>query len=387
MESVAHAAIPRSRVESAAAIPWYLVAMLFSSTSIVIGIMWDISWHISIGRDTFWSPPHMAVYLGAIVAGLTSGWLALRTTFAGTEEDRATTVRLWGFRAPLGCWFAVWGAFAMLTSAPFDNWWHEAYGLDIGVLTPPHTVLILGIFSINLGAMLISLSCQNRASAGDARSLGLAHLYAAGIVLVMLVPVHVVQPNRQHGGWFYEVFAAFLPFLLVAMARSSRMRWAATIAGAVYVMILMLAIWIFPLFPATPKLGPVNMPITHMAAPPFPLFLIIPALGIDFFLQRREGKRAGWLDAVAIGVAFFVLFFVTHWFLSELLLSPWARNWFFGADRIFSYAHRPGPRHYQYWWLKEDPMTAAVFARALLWSVLASRVGLWCGQWMAKVQR
>ena len=48
-------------------------------------------------------------------------------------------VRFWGFRAPLGAWVAIWGAFAMLTSAPFDDWWHNAYGLDVKVLSPPHS--------------------------------------------------------------------------------------------------------------------------------------------------------------------------------------------------------------------------------------------------------
>jgi hypothetical protein len=386
MESVAHVAAVRPRVESAAT-SWYLSTMIFASTCIMIGIIWDISWHLSIGRDTFWSPPHAAVYLGAVLAGFASGAVALRTTFGGSAAAQSVAVRFWGFRAPLGSWIAIWGSFAMLASAPFDNWWHEAYGLDIGVFTPPHSLLVFGIFCVNLGVMLIALSSQNRASAGEVRQLGLLHLYAAGIVVVMLIPVHIIQPNRQHGGFFYEAFAAYFPFLLVTMGRSSRLRWAATTTAAVYMLFLMLAIWILPLFPATPKLGPINTPITHMAAPPFPLLLVIPALAADFFLQRREGKRAGWLDALAIGVTMFVLFFATQWFLSEFLLSPGARNWFIGGDRFFSYAHRPGPHHFQFWWLKDDPMTLAIFARSLVWAVLSTRVALWCGAWMSRVQR
>ena len=29
----------------------------------------------------------------------------------------------------------------MLTSAPFDNWWHDAYGLDVKIISPPHMFL------------------------------------------------------------------------------------------------------------------------------------------------------------------------------------------------------------------------------------------------------
>src|SRR5215510_10576247 len=79
---------------------WSIYAVLFASTSVILGVIWDISWHRSIGRDTFWTPAHLAIYLGGVVAGLTCAWLALRTTFAGSASDRAAAVRFWGFRAP-----------------------------------------------------------------------------------------------------------------------------------------------------------------------------------------------------------------------------------------------------------------------------------------------
>ena len=140
MESIAGIAV-QPRAERAAALPWYLSALLLGSTSIVVGLLWDISWHMSIGRDTFWTPAHMAIYLGGVLAGISGGWLALRTTFRGTPEETGVAVRFWGFRAPLGAWVAIWGALAMLTSAPFDDWWHNAYGLDVKIISPPHTVL------------------------------------------------------------------------------------------------------------------------------------------------------------------------------------------------------------------------------------------------------
>src|SRR5438477_10457917 len=93
--------LARARSTESAA-PWSIYAVLFASTSVILGVMWDISWHRTIGRDTFWTPAHMAIYLGGVVAGLTCGWVALRTTFAGTPAETSTSVRFWGFRAPLG---------------------------------------------------------------------------------------------------------------------------------------------------------------------------------------------------------------------------------------------------------------------------------------------
>ena len=86
-----------------------MIAVLVSSACIVVGLLWDISWHSTIGRDTFWSPPHLLEQLGAVVAGVSCGWLVLRTTFVGTPEQRGTSVRFWGFSGPLGAWVTIWG--------------------------------------------------------------------------------------------------------------------------------------------------------------------------------------------------------------------------------------------------------------------------------------
>jgi hypothetical protein len=73
MESVAPraAARPEARLAAGArsGLPWTLYAAVLGSTSIVAGLLWDISWHSTIGRDTFWTPAHMAIYLGGVLAG------------------------------------------------------------------------------------------------------------------------------------------------------------------------------------------------------------------------------------------------------------------------------------------------------------------------------
>ena len=143
-------------------IPWYIYSAVLASTSIIVGLIWDISWHMSIGRDAFLSPPHIAIYLGGILAGVGGGYQMMKTTFFANPEEKARSVWFWGFRSPLGALFLVWGALAMLTSAPFDDWWHNAYGLDVKILSPPHAVLALGIVVIQLGSVISLLSYQNR---------------------------------------------------------------------------------------------------------------------------------------------------------------------------------------------------------------------------------
>lgn len=382
MDSIAPAEAPSAHVS----------AMLVGSTSIVVGILWDISWHMTIGRDTFWTPAHMAIYLGGVLAGICGGWLALKTTFAGTAGEREVAVRFWGFRAPLGAWVAIWGALAMLTSAPFDDWWHNAYGLDVEILSPPHMVLAAGMVAIQLGAMLLVLAPQNRAAEGRARGLGLAFLYAAGAVLSMLTILltEYSYPNSQHAAFFYKASCAVYPVLLVAAARASRLRWAATLAAAFYMLITLVMVWILPLFPAQPKLGPIDNPVDHMVPPLFPLLFVVPALGMDWILRRRgrwEEKAGGWLLALGLAAAFLALFFAAQWLFAEFLLSPAARNRFFAGDMQWSYGDGPGDYRYRFWMLDEDPVTPAGLGIALLLALVSARIGLWWGSWMSRVRR
>ena len=56
-----------SFLQNIKSVPNYCILVLVSSTAILIGIEWDISWHESIGRDSFWSAPHMVIYFGGIL--------------------------------------------------------------------------------------------------------------------------------------------------------------------------------------------------------------------------------------------------------------------------------------------------------------------------------
>lgn len=378
-----------------AATPWVLYAVLFSSTCIAVGLIWDISWHMSIGRDSLWSPPHVLEQIGASVAGLACGWLVLKTTFAGSAEQRAQSVRFWGFRGPLGGWICIWGSLAMIGSVPFDNWWHNAYGLDVKILSPPHMVLLAGMMGIQLGAMIMALGAQNRAEGVSERRFGLMYVYAGGVLVVMAAITasqFVGNANTMHGSSFYKGAAGIFPLLLLAVARASKLRWGATVTAAVYMGILMVMIWILQLFPATPKLAPIYNPVTHMVPLAFPLLLVIPAFALDL-LRHRLRDRRDWLLAAAAGVVFVAIMIAVHWSWAEFMLSPAARNYVFAADQ-WAYGSRLGPWRYEYWTLDLDAAgewSPLLFAQgigiALVVGIASSRLGLAWGNWMRRVQR
>lgn len=375
---------------------WPLYAVLFSSACIVIGIIWDISWHSTIGRDTFWTLPHLLEQLGAIVAGVSCGSLVLYTTFEAPKDRRAAGVRFWGFHGPLGGWVTIWGTLVMIASAPFDNWWHNAYGLDVKIVSPPHMVLALGMIAIEVGAILLALAAQNRATdAETVHRTGWAYALAGGILLTMvatLVTEYASRPNDMHNPLFYQVAAGVFPVFLAAFTRSGRLTYPATTAAVIYMTIVLAMIWILQLFPAQPLLAPIYRPITHMVPPQFPLLLVVPALAVDLSARRRAG-RSDWLLAVITGVAFVGLLLAVQWFFAEFLLSPHARTFFFGADQ-WPYFVEPGAWQYRFWNMPKDAAghvssTAMVHGLgiAALIAVCSSRIGIWWGNGMSRVLR
>jgi len=381
----------RSRAASRAdAIPWSIYAVLFASTAVVVGIIWDISWHRTIGRDTFWTPAHLAEYVGGVVAGIACGWTVLRSSFWGTNDERAASVRFWHyFFGPVGAWVCIWGTFTMLTSAPFDNWWHNAYGLDVEILSPPHTVLAAGIISISFGAMLMTLASQNRViDHAEQRRYGIMYAYAAGIVVTFLaiMGTEYLIRLRMHQSIFYMVACGLFPFALIGMARGSRLRWPATAIAGVYMTVTGIMVWILPLFPGEPKLGPIFYPVTHFVPPDFPLLLIVPALAIDLVMRRfpMERRRDWWLSLL-LGVTFFAVFLATQWLFGYFIMSPWARNWFFAGD-AFDYGTSADSAFRQFR-LLEDAKLVSGLAIALAIAIISSRAGLWWGKWLAGVRR
>ncbi len=370
--------------------------LVVGAVSIVVGVLWDISWHRTIGRDTFWTPAHLAIYLGGLLGGLVGGWLVLRSTWTSLSSREAAGVRVLGFRGPFGAWVCIWGSLAMLISAPFDNWWHDAYGLDVKILSPPHSVLALGMWAVALGALLLVLREQNNASQPGVSVDGWLFILVAGILLAMgavFLTEHSF-PNDQHSATFYRMSCATYPLYLLGIARASRSRWAATWIALVYMTIMAGMAWLLPLFPGQPKLGPIYHHVDHFVALPFPLLMIVPAFAIDLVRRWIGHGRSWWRDwlIVFVGAAAFLgPFLLTQWHFSRFMLTPAAGNWFFAGDRHWGYTENLGDWRFQFWDetnpRQHPPVTWAGIGIAYGYAVVSARLGLWLGNWMSKVRR
>jgi hypothetical protein len=376
--------------EETAAIPWYVWCSAIAVTSAMVGAHWDISWHRSIGRDTFWTPAHIAIYMCGVLAGISCGYLILSTTFNPRSALRDASVQIWGFRGPLGAFIASWGGVAMITSAPFDDWWHSAYGLDVKVLSPPHVLLIAGIVGVQFGALVLILGQMNRVAGRVRAKLETLFLYVGAMIVVclMILIIEYIFRPYMHSGRFYRVVAMAIPGVLAGVARASQRRWAATTVIGIYSLFLAGCVWILPLFPAEPKLGPVFHQVTHFVPPEFPLLLIVPALVLDW-LWARTREWGLWKQALVSGVVFVALLMAAQWPFANFLMSPASRNWFFGTH-YFDYGTHPQSRYFRNIFVPLESTPAQFWremAIAITAAIVTTRFGLGWGEWMRRVRR
>jgi hypothetical protein len=373
-----------------AAIPWYVWACTVALTSGAFGGVWDISWHKSIGRDTFWTPAHMMIYLCGVLAGIACGYLILSTTFQKRSPLRDVSISMWGFRGPLGAFICAWGGVAMITSAPFDNWWHNAYGLDVKILSPPHILLALGLLAIRFGTLVMVLAEMNRAEGEYRIRLERLLFYVFVFILGMTVGIFEELTNRvlMHGAKFYIVVMAGAPIWMAAVARASRHRWAATIMTGMYTALHLAFVWFLPLAAAEPKLGPVYQKLTHLIPPEFPLLLIVGAVVFDLLRRQASGWNL-WKQAAVLGGAFFATFLAVQWPFADFLMSAASRNWFFATDE-YPYMIPPTSAWVRNVFVATEPDAATFWLRMAIASAVAvgtTRIGFSWGEWMKRIRR
>ena len=331
----------------------------------------------------------MAIYACGVLAGLSAAYLIFAATFGSNSPLAAVSVNIWGFRGPLGAFICAWGGLAMLVSAPFDDWWHNAYGLDVKIISPPHMVLAGGFFGINFGAIMLMLAFLNRASGTARVPLQRMFLYVGSMAVCesLLLKLEYISRPEMHGSPFYAIVMLGTLGIIVALGVASGHRWGCTIVTSIYTVFGVAFLWILPLFPAQPKLGPVYTPVTHFIPWEFPLLVVVPAFVTDVILQRTSRLRPS-ARALLTGTAFFATFVLVQWPFATFLMTPGARNWFFGT----AYRDYGTPATSLYARFEFVPPEAAdVLVRGLSVAVIISCVmayaGLLAGRAMQRVRR
>ena len=278
---------------------------LYGSLLLMIGGVWDIAWHHTRGRDSFWSPPHLLLYSGVGVMGLVALAMVVRTMRgrrAGLEAD-PLLVALWGLRAPRGFALVGAGALGAVLSAPFDEAWHRLFGIDVTVWSPPHLFAIAAAGAMRLGLLVALVDEMTRAGQKippQRLRLSWRGVTLAEGVLLMLFSIllgnllfalgaHEIRAVSRPPGLYPLLASLAVPVVLVAGVRTLGRLGAAT-------MIVLLLLGFQALLRAGLRAADFVLPAPW---PLWPLY-VGPAAVVDgwgWLVRRRP--QAVWHDAVA----------------------------------------------------------------------------------------
>jgi hypothetical protein len=219
----------------------------------LLGAFWDVAWHVEVGRDSFWSPPHLLLYLGVLIILGASG-----AALAGAWRRGGSSASGGRPRLPAGATISMIGAGLALAAGPVDDLWHRLYGLDITILSPPHLLLAAGIAIATYGALVGYAGRANRAVAARLTSLwpaghpgalpwarGETGLYVgAGLLLAVLTGIlgeYDFDVSRFPVSWHPVLLAGLSAVALTLAARAGGRVGAATLAATAFVFVRLLA--------------------------------------------------------------------------------------------------------------------------------------------------
>jgi hypothetical protein len=194
------------------------------------GVTWDIQWHVLIGRDSFWIPPHLMTYAAVVaVVGLALGTLAHETLRTRGGRPLPGAVRLLGLAGTRGSHLAWWGIAITVLAAPVDDLWHRLFGLDVTLWSPPHLLGLLGSQVNSVGCLLLAVEAYPAGSRARWWALLLGGAMFFGTFHLLLGPA-VLWAHAQGGlAFFYYAIlgALLLPPTLLPLVELTASRWSA----------------------------------------------------------------------------------------------------------------------------------------------------------------
>ncbi|WP_328595162.1 hypothetical protein [Actinomadura macrotermitis] len=133
-----------------------IVVALFSLLTALLGMYWDISLHISHGRDEgpLANIAHYPILFG-LFGIFTAGVLAIALPNKGVRPGKAAVRITRDWYAPAGGVLLAGAGFYALLGFPLDDVWHRIFGQDVTLWGPTHLMLIGGAGLSLVGMMIL----------------------------------------------------------------------------------------------------------------------------------------------------------------------------------------------------------------------------------------
>ncbi len=293
----------------------------------IIGASWDAAWHRTRVFDTFYSPPHLFIYIMVALIGLSVVALtftqALRVWFGS-----GFLVPLFSFPVPGSLVLTGGGFFLLGLAGILDDFWHSTFGLDETFWSTPHAMLGWGLCIVTLGFVSCLLSFRQFYPLRWYSRLFLSWLLAVCTIGPFLnpfannrtpevveatsrIPILAVQPQAQHTFHIYLAWnltltnPLFLPLVLFWIGLTLSF---ARLMGQRAWIVLVIA-WLCAPSADLRSLIPIAPTIERHAMNWLPLPVLPTAVILLLLLKFRVAERWAWLIAGAV----FALLFWAIW--------------------------------------------------------------------------
>ena len=149
------------RLGKATGVPaWVALPTVLTTLSLLVallGMLWDISLHIGVGRDEgpLANPAHYLILFG-LFGVFAAGVLACAMPL-DEQPGPAALPFIRGWHVPVGGILVGAAGFYALLGFPLDDLWHRLFGQDVTLWGPTHLMLVTGAGLSIVGLLVLEM--------------------------------------------------------------------------------------------------------------------------------------------------------------------------------------------------------------------------------------
>jgi hypothetical protein len=150
--------------------PWVALPTVLATLSLLVallGMLWDISLHIGVGRDEgpLANPAHYLILFGLF--GVFAGGIFACAMPLDEKPGPAAVHFIRGWDVPVGGILLTGAGFYALLGFPLDDVWHRLFGQDVTLWGPTHLMLITGAGLSIIGLLILEQEGHGGLSTDD----------------------------------------------------------------------------------------------------------------------------------------------------------------------------------------------------------------------------
>src|SRR3954462_5192169 len=160
-----------TRLGRATGVPaWVALPTILTTVSLLVallGMLWDISLHIGVGRDEgpLANPAHYLILFGLF--GVFAGGIFACAMPLDETPGPAALRFVKGWDVPVGGMLLTGAGFYALLGFPLDDVWHRLFGQDVTLWGPTHLMLITGAGLSIIGLLILEQEGHGGLSTDD----------------------------------------------------------------------------------------------------------------------------------------------------------------------------------------------------------------------------